>query len=1424
MARGYRHKFAHLLITFLLLLCCNLSRAEVFPWPLSGLALAKDEAVSISCVNDLKQIGLASNMYLQDNGNYPTTFSAITNLCPTPDIFFCPANGAHVSPLSWNAVNWSQVDYELFPGASENDPTSILCKCKVHNNVCYSDGSVIKQGGFRSGWPAIIANALDQYATPGSTVFLEFKINASAAQPLFFQWRREYPNFSTNVIFVADPNYPGGGYYRTNVTTTFTSQNLTAQTNRTYAISNIQTNQTGYYSLAITNSKGVVISQPVQVHVDSNVSFIVTNDVWLAQRCISNLRQIGLFARIWSGQHDDRAVTDFIQMTNYDGSPIFGWPPVLYCPADFSRSAPSNWNAFDFTKTSYALNSNIISSSSWADLTSTLFCQCKVHHFYVAMDGSGVYTIGGPMFLEQPVDQTIPLRSNAVFVASAMGIPPLKYAWYKDGQLLTTFTNSSLVCSNVKADQIGIYQVAVSDSQGSVTSNPARLMLRSSSLVYSSPITQWQRTIGGSGNDTLICLDKTSDGGLILGGFSDSSVSGNKTAPNYGLVDYWLIKLDSLGNKQWDKSFGGTNHDRLSCSRQTGDGGFILGGSSNSGASGNRSSAAYGGYDLWLVKLDASGNKIWEKSFGGTNDDICQSIQQTQDGGYLVGGYSASGPSGSKSASGYGSSDYWVIKLNGSGNKLWEKTFGGEAEEKMTMAAQVADGGYILAGYSKSGVSGNKSKSNIITNAFVIPGEDTEYGQDYWVVKLDGNGNKLWESVIGTQESETLYDLQMTADGGLLIGGQSLSGTSLYKSADGSDWLVKLDKDGKKLWDRSYANQWGNSVCSVLNTVEGGYVLLNDAMGCAVQRVDSNLNKVWEQSFAGTLSQPFCKILQAADGGYIVGGNFGNDFRIIKLSADCPLTSPPTITTQPQSLNVGAGGNSTFTVLASGTGPVSFQWRFNGLSIIGATASSLTISNTQSANAGTYDVVAFNSAGSVISSNAILTVNNLPVLQNGPQNVSAIVGTSVSFSITVTGGLPLYYQWYFKGSPILGATSTSYGIPNVQTNHAGNYSITVSNSWGVITGSALLTVLVPPAIITQPKTQVVVAGSNATVLVVATGTAPLAYQWRLNGNALQGATGSSLVLSNFSGVQVGSYSAVVSNTAGVMISQSASLSLRLPAILRFSEVNMTGSNCWLKLSGETNTPFLVESSTNLVSWLPVTVLYTSNFTASFLDPQSSISGKRFYRSRMVSAQRVCDLNSVPSGTSALFLEPSASGSTSSFIDTTYANFLMVTNASPLGSEEPKVLIASWKFIATSNAWLRLTTFNANMCPNPTLGFNQALRLNVYCDQSIYLAMGVRETSSSAMTGQDGGTIDNIEWIGGITDNLRTPPKGRLISSQKWTTVTFFVPYEPIQGMTGNGILESTTGKGVFEQLTIVPFNGSGPYTLYLDNFQIVNLD
>ncbi|OJV15179.1 MAG: hypothetical protein BGO21_04840 [Dyadobacter sp. 50-39] len=428
-----------------------------------------------------------------------------------------------------------------------------------------------------------------------------------------------------------------------------------------------------------------------------------------------------------------------------------------------------------------------------------------------------------------------------------------------------------------------------------------------SSVFAQLPSKVWDKTIGGNGYEYQVKVIPTSDGGYMVAGSSSSNASGDKSENSKGNLDYWLIKINDSGIKQWDKTIGGNGADFLSDVRQTSDGGYILAGSSQSGLSGDKTEGSLS-QDAWIVKLSANGSIEWDNTLGGPDGESVQEIRQTADGGYIFISDSFSGIGGDKTEPSRGSFDIWVVKLNANGSKAWDRTYGGSDYEMNSSISLTTDGGYIIGSMSGSGVSGDKTQAN--------------FGQpDYWILKLSSSGAKEWDRTFGGDNSDFFKRIVQTPSGDYLAAGDSYSGISGNKSADKQApssrdfWVVKVDGNGNKIWDKTYGGGQYDELTSMAITFDGGFVLGGWSLAPDPKEqfdFDYRLTKAspdgayqWNKSLAGPRQDALFSVQPTSDRGYILGGhsysdagpdksedNKGDgDFWIIKLSADpLPVT------------------------------------------------------------------------------------------------------------------------------------------------------------------------------------------------------------------------------------------------------------------------------------------------------------------------------------------------------------------------------------------------------------------------------------------------------------------------------------------------------------------------------------------------------
>ncbi|MFN7138540.1 MAG: immunoglobulin domain-containing protein, partial [Limisphaerales bacterium] len=417
------------------------------------------------------------------------------------------------------------------------------------------------------------------------------------------------------------------------------------------------------------------------------------------------------------------------------------------------------------------------------------------------------------------------------------------------------------------------------------------------------------------------------------------------------------------------------------------------------------------------------------------------------------------------------------------------------------------------------------------------------------------------------------------------------------------------------------------------------------------------------------------------------------------------------------------------------------------------------------------------------------------------------------------------YVDYSHGIRLVQMPVTLNGQPNTITN-----ILTNPNLAGIISDDPYYTantIPVPrypnlqpvaPFITTPPVSQTVTVGSTVSLRAFAIGDGTLSYQWRINGSNILNATNATLTLSNVQTNDSANYTVVVSSSLGTA-NAAATLSVVPATPVRFDSISShTNGSVELVLSGADGQSYVVHASSNLVTWRPISVLAISNGPLPFVDLEAIHLAERFYKAKSGATSWLTTFENSSIGSSSMFLNPVSSGSTLSFLNTNAPTFAVVTNNLPATGTN-KLLWVGWSFNGTANPWLRLTTFNAPQLPNPTIGFNQALLFDIYSSQDLYVSVGLRETGTSAAIGSDGGSTGTIEWIG----TTLNPPRGRLVPANQWTTLQFFIPFEPVRAFTGNGILSSPTSKGVLEHLAFAPAGGEMEHRVLLDNFRVVDL-
>ena len=402
-----------------------------------------------------------------------------------------------------------------------------------------------------------------------------------------------------------------------------------------------------------------------------------------------------------------------------------------------------------------------------------------------------------------------------------------------------------------------------------------------STFIYSqNPAINWDKAYGGSSSEGLNQIVPIPGGGYLLAGNSSSNISGEKSENSRGEFDYWVVKIDQSGNKVWDRTFGGSAADNVRSAIFTPDNGFLLIGSSRSNTSGEKSQNSNGEWDIWIIKLDSNGNLQWDKTFGGSEFDLGVGAVNISGGGYMIAAYSNSDISGDKSENNIGDGDFWILKLDSSGNKIWDKTIGGTGGDNAEDIIAAGDGNYIVGGISGSPISGDKSDSN---RGF----------RDYWIVKIDGNGNKIWDKTFGGDGQDDLSAMIPANDGGFILGGDSASNISGEKSEGNKGlgtldyWILKIDASGNKIWDKTLGGTNMDEFMALTSAGNSGYILAGSsdsgvngdktvtAKGLKdywLLKIDNLGNKIWDQSYGSAGDDYISSIVSIDPSSYVIGG------------------------------------------------------------------------------------------------------------------------------------------------------------------------------------------------------------------------------------------------------------------------------------------------------------------------------------------------------------------------------------------------------------------------------------------------------------------------------------------------------------------------------------------------------------------------
>lgn len=330
-----------------------------------------------------------------------------------------------------------------------------------------------------------------------------------------------------------------------------------------------------------------------------------------------------------------------------------------------------------------------------------------------------------------------------------------------------------------------------------------------------------QKSIGDLGYLGYLNATKLADGGFLLSCGSTNGVSGDKSIPSFGSEDIWLIRVDANYNMVWQKSFGGLGNERAFECLETPDGNLLIGGISNSPISGNKTVGTNGEADYWVLKLTPDGNVIWQKNYGGNDVELLWKIEMIDETRYLLVGNSSSSISGNKSEINRGISDIWSVLIDSSGTIIWEKTVGGDKrDDPSDVYFNTSNQTIIIACSTDSNLSGDKTESS-------------KGDSDIWMLQLNMQGEIIHQKTIGGNDFDDASSFILDNDGYIFLCGSSRSPVSGNKTSENLGnfdyWLLKLDSDFEILWDKSFGGTAVDGATTIFKSLNDQLLIIGNS-------------------------------------------------------------------------------------------------------------------------------------------------------------------------------------------------------------------------------------------------------------------------------------------------------------------------------------------------------------------------------------------------------------------------------------------------------------------------------------------------------------------------------------------------------------------------------------------------------------------
>lgn len=975
---------------------------------------------------------------------------------------------------------------------------------------------------FQSGDLAISRQPLSRTNIAGT--FALFNVQAGGTSPLTYQWRK-------------------GG------TNLFNGAKISGATNATLNLNNVFAPDAGAYSVIVRDGSTTITSQVATLTVLD--PFIGTQPVGLTNDALT----LASFSVVAVGTQP----LAYSWLKN--GAPFGGGTNV----SGLGTSTLTLSNVLGGDAGAYS----VVVSNAFGSSTSSV----------------ATLTVIDPILTGQPVSQSVSVGQNAMFSVSAIGTTPFSYQWRRNGNPLSGANQATLSLTNLQGTHAGFYDVIVSNASGALTSTTAVLTVLAENTALADDL---NRLVNGRYQiyGTINALAIQPNGYVLAGG--------DFTPDPY---PYWygrfnLLAIGPDGNIVVGAFYCNPNAPVHAIAVQT-NGTVFIGGAFSlvSGNPHNR-----------LARLDSIG--VIDDTFTNDCDGLVRCLALQADGAVLVGGdFAAVGarprtrlarllPDGSVDASFSPVADGSVMSLavQADGKILVGGNFQNLAGQPCQRLGRLNTNGTFDSSFSCAANSDvaalavQKDGKILAGGFFTTLGGQARVG--FARLNSDGSLDSAFNSQVGNAD-DAVTSIALDTDGRVVLGGlftkiasvplgQGLArlgsdGALDLSFAPGAGRVnaLALQKDGRIVVGGSFTTLGGltrpglgrlygaglgvenvafdNSIATWLRSGAGPEVWR------ATFEVSSNAS-AWGSPVEGVrvaggwqatgLTIPSNSLVRTR--GFVVGGNW-----FVETIAGLPVP-----TSQPVSLTNNATTTAVFSITAYGGLPLSYQWLKNGTNlndggtVSGARTTTVTLANVLGADAGGYSVVLSNATGSVTSQVASLTVVD-PLLTSQPVSAAKNAGESVSFTVTASGSAPLNFQWRQNGTNltdsgnISGAQTSTLTLTNLVGANAGSYQAVVSNAWGSVTSQVATLSVVDPVITSQPAGQSVNAGQNVNLSVTAVGTAPLLYQWRLNGVARPGATNATLALGSVQGSDAGTYTVVVSNSLNAITSSPAVLAVNL---------------------------------------------------------------------------------------------------------------------------------------------------------------------------------------------------------------------------------------------------------------------------------------